>query len=102
MPLEELMQQQRRNESPRVRTSKTNRTKMSASNGYGLLKSGDVDASPGKGLVEIVIAANADGMDLLRRGQAAMAFEQLKFAEAVLVANPEVAKEQSSVLALTC
>jgi hypothetical protein len=60
------------------------------------------DASTYKDLREVVLAANADGIDLLRRGQEATAFEQLKFAEAVLVANPDTSIAEGALLALTC
>lgn len=53
-------------------------------------------------LRQVVLAANADGIDLLRRGQAVMAFEQLKYAESVLVSNPEISADENELLALTC
>jgi tetratricopeptide (TPR) repeat protein len=56
----------------------------------------------GEDLRQVVLAANADGIDLLRRGQPVMAFEQLKYAEAVLVSNPEISTDDSELLALTC
>mmetsp|Transcript_95881 Transcript_95881/g.213286 ORF Transcript_95881/g.213286 Transcript_95881/m.213286 type:complete len:346 (+) Transcript_95881:105-1142(+) len=52
-------------------------------------------------LREVVLAANADGVDLLRRGRPDQAFEQLKFAEAVLAANPG-SGASCELLALTC
>lgn len=59
-------------------------------------------AEHAEGLRSVVIAANADGLNLLRRGRGAQAFEQLKYAEAVLAANPQVAAEDGGLLALTC
>merc|ERR1719197_2160939 len=56
----------------------------------------------GEDLRQVVLAANADGIDLLRRGQPVMAFEQLKYAEAVLVSNPEISADDNELLALTC
>jgi len=56
----------------------------------------------GEDLRQVVLAANADGIDLLRRGHPVMAFEQLKYAEAVLVANPDISAGESELLALTC
>lgn len=53
-------------------------------------------------LRQVVLAANADGLDLLRRGKGAQAFEQLKYAEAVLTANPAVTATDGGLLALTC
>jgi tetratricopeptide (TPR) repeat protein len=53
-------------------------------------------------LREVVLAANADGIDLLRRGKPVPAFEQLKYAEAVLVSNPEISADENELLALTC
>lgn len=53
-------------------------------------------------LRQVVLAANADGIDLLRRGQPVMAFELLKYAEAVLVSNPEISADENELLALTC
>eukprot|EP00929_Paragymnodinium_shiwhaense_P120170 TRINITY_DN92082_c0_g1_i1.p1 TRINITY_DN92082_c0_g1~~TRINITY_DN92082_c0_g1_i1.p1 ORF type:complete len:417 (-),score=106.40 TRINITY_DN92082_c0_g1_i1:54-1304(-) len=51
---------------------------------------------------EFVGAVNADGMYLLRRGMKDNALEQLKTAEAVIVANPEASARDCSVMALTC
>jgi len=50
---------------------------------------------------EWVLSCNKEGMDFLRRGQYKQAFEQLKYAEAMLVANQ---KEDgpTSLLAVTC
>jgi len=50
----------------------------------------------------VVLAANSDGIDLLRRGKQAQAYEQLKFAEAVLAANPGTCAKNGDLLALTC
>lgn len=58
--------------------------------------------SPQQDLRQIVIAANADGINLLRRDEPAMAFEQLKWAESVLVANPDLSVKEGDLLALTC
>lgn len=53
-------------------------------------------------LQRVVLAANSDGIDLLRRGKPLQAYEQLKFAEAVLAANPATCAENGDLLALTC
>merc|ERR1719191_1761609 len=50
---------------------------------------------------QLVLACNKDGMDYLRRGQFKQAFEQLKYAEAVLVAK-EGEDEPTNLLAVTC
>merc|ERR1719161_683371 len=49
----------------------------------------------------MVLACNKDGMDSLRRGNHKAAFEQLKCAEAILVANHKE-EENTSLLAVTC
>merc|ERR1719271_1865395 len=50
---------------------------------------------------QLVLGCNKEGMDFLRKGQYKQAFEQLKYAEAILVANH---KEDgpTSLLAVTC
>lgn len=50
----------------------------------------------------VVLCANSDGIDLLRRGRAAAAYEQLKYAEAVLASNPDAAAQDDELLSLTC
>lgn len=50
----------------------------------------------------VVLCANSDGIDLLRRGRAAAAYEQLKYAEAVLASNPDAAAHDGELLSLTC
>jgi len=62
----------------------------------------EIHTSRSDDLRQVVLAANADGIDLLRRGRPVMAFEQLKYAEAVLVSNPEVSADESELFALTC
>mmetsp|Transcript_75712 Transcript_75712/g.157797 ORF Transcript_75712/g.157797 Transcript_75712/m.157797 type:complete len:398 (+) Transcript_75712:167-1360(+) len=59
-------------------------------------------AMPSEDLRQVVLAANADGLDLLRRGRATAAFEHFKHAEAVLLANPSIAAADGGLLALTC
>jgi len=56
----------------------------------------------GEDLRQVILSANADGIDLLRRGQPVMAFEQLKYAEAVLVSTPDIGSRENELLALTC
>jgi len=56
----------------------------------------------GEHLREVVLAANADGLDLLRRGHRVMAFEQLKYAESVLVSNPDISAVDNDLLGMTC
>jgi len=50
---------------------------------------------------QIVLSCNKEGMDFLRKGQYKQAFEQLKYAEAILVANHSE-EEPTSLLAVTC
>jgi len=49
----------------------------------------------------LVLSCNKDGMDSLRKGQTKAAFEQFKYAEAILIAN-QAEGEQTSLLAVTC
>merc|ERR1719235_1799808 len=49
----------------------------------------------------MVLACNKDGMDSLRKGEHKAAFEQLKYAEAILIANQKE-DEPTSLLAVTC
>jgi len=49
----------------------------------------------------LVLSCNKDGMDELRKGQHGRAFEQFKYAEAVLIAN-QAEGENLSLLAVTC
>mmetsp|Transcript_66492 Transcript_66492/g.152320 ORF Transcript_66492/g.152320 Transcript_66492/m.152320 type:complete len:1053 (-) Transcript_66492:162-3320(-) len=49
---------------------------------------------------DLVLGCNRDGMDSLRKGNMKGAFEQLKYAEAILIANQQ--DENSSLLAVTC
>merc|ERR1719473_1966936 len=49
----------------------------------------------------LVLACNKDGMDSLRKGNHKAAFEQLKCAEAVLLANQRE-DENTNLLAVTC
>ncbi|CAE8633438.1 unnamed protein product, partial [Polarella glacialis] len=72
------------------------------------IRSGQANVSQGlrdKGLEalrQLVVAANADGLQLLRRGRLAAAFEHLKHAEAVLAANSTGAARDGELVALTC
>eukprot|EP00929_Paragymnodinium_shiwhaense_P006703 TRINITY_DN110679_c0_g1_i1.p1 TRINITY_DN110679_c0_g1~~TRINITY_DN110679_c0_g1_i1.p1 ORF type:complete len:1004 (+),score=243.42 TRINITY_DN110679_c0_g1_i1:95-3106(+) len=50
---------------------------------------------------QLVMGCNKEGMDFLRRGQYKQAFEQLKYAEAVLV-EKEGEDEPTNLLAVTC
>jgi len=50
---------------------------------------------------QLVLSCNKEGMDFLRKGQYKQAFEQLKYAEAILVANHNEDKP-TSLLAVTC
>eukprot|EP00746_Dinoflagellata_sp_MGD_P163804 gnl/MRDRNA2_/MRDRNA2_92040_c0_seq1.p1 gnl/MRDRNA2_/MRDRNA2_92040_c0~~gnl/MRDRNA2_/MRDRNA2_92040_c0_seq1.p1 ORF type:complete len:1011 (-),score=241.41 gnl/MRDRNA2_/MRDRNA2_92040_c0_seq1:98-3130(-) len=52
-------------------------------------------------LHNLVLACNKDGMDSLRKGNHKAAFEQLKYAEAILIANQREG-EGGSLLAVTC
>jgi tetratricopeptide (TPR) repeat protein len=49
----------------------------------------------------VVASCNRDGMDSLHKGQLKAAFEQLKYAESLLIAN-QTEGEQTSLLAVTC
>merc|ERR550539_855305 len=49
----------------------------------------------------LVLSCNKDGMDSLRKGQDKAAFEQFKYAEAVLIAN-QTEGDNTSLLAVTC
>lgn len=63
------------------------------------------DGEPGarrQDLRRAVLAANYDGLYLLRHDRTAAAFEQLKHAEAVLTSNPAAAACDGELLALTC
>eukprot|EP00930_Biecheleria_cincta_P087473 TRINITY_DN76694_c0_g1_i1.p1 TRINITY_DN76694_c0_g1~~TRINITY_DN76694_c0_g1_i1.p1 ORF type:complete len:974 (+),score=182.93 TRINITY_DN76694_c0_g1_i1:145-2922(+) len=48
----------------------------------------------------LVLACNKDGMEALRKGQSKAAFEQFKYAEAILIANQ--AENGTSLSAVTC
>merc|ERR550537_68280 len=50
---------------------------------------------------QLVLSCNKEGMDFLRKGQYKQAFEQLKYAEAILIANQKEG-ENTSLLAVTC
>jgi len=50
---------------------------------------------------QLVLSCNKEGMDFLRKGLYKQAFEQLKYAEAILVANHKE-EEPTSLLAVTC
>jgi len=49
----------------------------------------------------LVLSCNKDGMDALRKGQHKAAFEQFKYAEAILIAN-QAEGDNTSLLAVTC
>jgi len=49
----------------------------------------------------LVLSCNKDGMDSLRKGQLKAAFEQFKYAEAILIAN-QAEGESTNLLAVTC
>jgi len=49
----------------------------------------------------LVLSCNKDGMEALRKGQSKAAFEQFKYAEAILIAN-QSEHETTSLLAVTC
>lgn len=53
-------------------------------------------------LHQMILARNKDGLDLLREGQYRPAFEQLKYAEAVLEAKFGSTEEPSILVATTC
>lgn len=55
-----------------------------------------------KAMHDVVTTANADGLQLLRRGKANEAFEHFKYAEAVLASNPTSSAGYDQLLALTC
>merc|ERR1719265_2680374 len=59
------------------------------------------DRSDQQDFQQLVLACNKEGMDFLRKGQYKQAFEQLKYAEAILVANHKE-DEPTSLLAVTC
>jgi tetratricopeptide (TPR) repeat protein len=50
---------------------------------------------------QLVLSCNKDGMDYLRKAQHKQAFEQLKYAEAILIAK-EGEDEPTNLLAVTC
>jgi len=49
----------------------------------------------------LVLSCNKDGMEALRKGQHKAAFEQFKYAEAILIAN-QSEHDTTSLLAVTC
>lgn len=55
-----------------------------------------------KGMHDVVTTANADGLQLLRRGKANEAFDHFKYAEAVLASNATSLVGCDQLLALTC
>ncbi|CAJ1396004.1 unnamed protein product [Effrenium voratum] len=60
-------------------------------------------ALPGSGKPDfhnLVLSCNRDGMEALRKGQSKAAFEQFKYAEAILIANQ--AESGTSLAAVTC
>lgn len=59
----------------------------------GELALGDVET--------LVVSCNKDGMDQLRQGELRAAFEQFKYAEAILMAN-QMEGDSTSLLATTC
>lgn len=59
------------------------------------------DRSEQQDFQQLVLSCNKEGMDFLRKSQYKQAFEQLKYAEAILVANHKE-DEPTSLLAVTC
>lgn len=55
-----------------------------------------------KGMHDVVTTANADGLQLLRRGKANEAFDHFKYAEAVLASNGTSLVSCDQLLALIC
>lgn len=51
---------------------------------------------------ELILSCNRDGMESLRKGEVQAAFEQFKYAEAILLANAKDSNENLSLLAVTC
>lgn len=49
----------------------------------------------------LVLSCNKDGMEALRKGQSKAAFEQFKYAEAILISN-QAEGDNTSLLAVTC
>merc|ERR1719171_1160597 len=58
-------------------------------------------SQPTQDFQTMVLACNKDGMDSLRQGDHKAAFEQLKYAEAILLANQRE-DESTNILAVTC
>merc|ERR1719171_1278236 len=58
-------------------------------------------SQPTQDFQTMVLACNKDGMDSLRKGEHKAAFEQLKCAEAILLANQRE-DENTNLLAVTC
>eukprot|EP00929_Paragymnodinium_shiwhaense_P055450 TRINITY_DN27779_c0_g1_i1.p1 TRINITY_DN27779_c0_g1~~TRINITY_DN27779_c0_g1_i1.p1 ORF type:complete len:844 (+),score=202.32 TRINITY_DN27779_c0_g1_i1:160-2691(+) len=56
---------------------------------------------PTQDFQSLVLTCNKDGMESLRRGQLKAAFEQFKYAEAILIAN-QMDGHNTSLLAVTC
>jgi len=54
-----------------------------------------------RNIQELVSSCNKDGMESLRNGQDKAAFEQFKYAEAILLAN-QMNEDNSALLAVTC
>merc|ERR1740138_865677 len=59
------------------------------------------DRSEQQDFQQLVLSCNKEGMGFLRKGQHKQAFEQLKYAEAVLVAK-QGEDEPTTLLAVTC
>jgi len=72
--------------------------------GNRILKPGQLKENPPNvdAVRHVVLCANSDGIDLMRRGRAKAAYEQLKYAEAVLASNPDAAAHEGELLSLTC
>jgi tetratricopeptide (TPR) repeat protein len=51
---------------------------------------------------DLIFSCNKDGMESLRRGDLKSAFDQFKYAEAILLANQTVEAERTALLAVTC
>merc|ERR1719265_1813854 len=59
------------------------------------------DRSEQQDCQQLVLSCNKEGMDFLRKAQYKQSFEQLKYAEAILVAHYKE-EENTSLLAVTC
>jgi len=60
------------------------------------------DWTGGNEMQDLILSCNRDGMENLRKGEVQAAFEQFKYAEAILLANSKDSQENISLLAVTC